>query len=43
MPPEIINIYSVDENFVNLTGTAKLWGPSEKTAKKIQKALYDGS
>ncbi|MFF2175845.1 UV damage repair protein UvrX [Lysinibacillus sp. NPDC058147] len=41
VPPECIHIYSVDENWVDLTETAKLWGPPEDTAKEIQKAIYD--
>ncbi|MEK5232219.1 UV damage repair protein UvrX [Lysinibacillus sp. FSL K6-0232] len=41
VPPTSIHIYSVDEQFVDLTGTAKLWGPPEETAKDIQRAIYD--
>ena len=41
VPAEAIHIYSVDESFVDLTGTEKLWGPPEETAKEIQQAIYD--
>lgn len=41
VPPECIHTYSVDESWVDLTQTAKLWGPPEDTAKEIQKAIYD--
>lgn len=41
VPVEAIHVYSVDESFVDLTGTEKLWGSPEDTAKEIQKAIYD--
>lgn len=41
VPPEAIHVYSVDESFVDLTGTEKLWGSPEQAAKDIQKAIYD--
>lgn len=40
VPREAIHVYSVDECFVDLTGTEKLWGPVEETAKAIQQAIY---
>ncbi|KOS68361.1 UV damage repair protein UvrX [Lysinibacillus contaminans] len=40
VPPECIHVYSVDESFVDLTGTEKLWGPPEETALAIQEAIY---
>lgn len=40
VPKEAIHVYSVDESFVDLTGTEKLWGPPEETAKYIQQSIY---
>ena len=36
VPAEAIHIYSVDESFIDLTGTERLWGDPEQTAKDIQ-------
>ncbi|MFJ7661935.1 DNA polymerase thumb domain-containing protein [Lysinibacillus sp. NPDC097162] len=41
VPVDAIHVYSVDESFVDLTGTGKLWGSPEETAKEIQKAILD--
>ncbi len=41
VPPEAIHVYSVDESFVDLTGTEKLWGSAEDMAKEIQRAILD--
>lgn len=41
VPAEAIHVYSVDESFVDLTGTEQLWGPPEQTAKMIQQAIYE--
>lgn len=41
VPKEAMHVYSVDEAFVDLTGTEKLWGPPEETAKYIQQRIYD--
>ncbi|WP_155592314.1 DNA polymerase thumb domain-containing protein [Lysinibacillus cavernae] len=41
VPVDAIHVYSVDESFVDLTGTEKLWGSPEETAKEIQKAIFD--
>jgi len=41
VPVEAIHVYSVDESFVDLTGTEKLWGSPEETAKEIQRAILD--
>ncbi|MEK4228261.1 Y-family DNA polymerase [Solibacillus sp. FSL H8-0538] len=41
VPKEAIHVYSVDESFVDLTGTEKLWGPPEETAKYMQQRIYD--
>ncbi|WP_040228637.1 Y-family DNA polymerase [Bhargavaea cecembensis] len=35
VPKEAIHVYSIDEAFVDLGGTERLWGPPEKTAKRI--------
>ncbi len=40
VPIEDIHVYSVDECFVDLGGTEKLWGPVEKTVKHIQDGLH---
>ena len=40
VPKEAIHVYSVDESFVDLTGTEKFWGPPERTAKYIQDSIY---
>ncbi|MCZ8535513.1 MULTISPECIES: DNA polymerase thumb domain-containing protein [Psychrobacillus] len=40
VPHESIHVYSVDECFVDLGGTEKLWGPVENTIKRIQDELY---
>lgn len=40
VPNEAIHVYSVDECFVDLGGTEKLWGPVENTVKRIQDGLY---
>ena len=31
VPAEAIHVYSVDETFIDLTGTQKLWGPPART------------
>lgn len=36
VPKEAIHVYSVDESFLDLTGTEKIWGPPEQTARYIQ-------
>lgn len=41
VPHEAIHVYSVDESFVDLTGTEKLWGPATETAKAIQQAILN--
>lgn len=40
VPNEAIHVYSIDECFVDLGGTEKLWGPVEDTIKRIQDGLY---
>lgn len=41
VPVDAIHVYSVDESFVDLTGTEKLWGSPEEAAKEIQRAILD--
>lgn len=41
VPVDAIHVYSVDESFVDLTGTEKLWGSAEETTKEIQRAILD--
>lgn len=41
VPKEAIHVYSVDESFVDLTGTEKLWGPPEETARYIKDCIYN--
>lgn len=41
VPRSAMHIYSIDEIFVDLTDTKKLWGNPVKTAHSIQQAIYD--
>lgn len=41
VPREAIHVYSVDESFIDLTGTEQLWGSPIETAKAIQQAIYN--
>ncbi|MFJ7826677.1 UV damage repair protein UvrX [Psychrobacillus sp. NPDC096623] len=41
VPAEAVHVYSVDESFIDLTGTEKLWGPPEETILKIQQEILD--
>lgn len=40
VPKDAIHVYSIDESFVDLTGTEKLWGSPEDTAKYIQDSIF---
>jgi len=40
VPKEAIHVYSIDECFVDLTGTEKLWGNPEETARTIQDEIF---
>ncbi|GKV64524.1 MULTISPECIES: UV damage repair protein UvrX [unclassified Sporosarcina] len=40
VPKEAIHVYSIDESFVDFTGTEKLWGPLENLIDRIQDELY---
>src|SRR5690606_22427807 len=37
---EAIHVYSIDESFVDFTGTEKLWGPLETLIPRIQDEMY---
>ncbi|WP_339250079.1 UV damage repair protein UvrX [Sporosarcina sp. FSL W8-0480] len=41
VPKEAIHVYSVDESFIDLGGTERLWGPPEETVQRIQDQLVD--
>ena len=41
VPPEAIHVYSVDESFVDITGTKQLWGSPEHVATMIREAIYE--
>ncbi|WP_318616251.1 DNA polymerase thumb domain-containing protein [Sporosarcina sp. YIM B06819] len=41
VPAESIHVYSVDESFIDLTGTEKLWGDPAQTVREIQREIYD--
>ena len=41
VPAESIHVYSVDESFIDLTGTEKLWGDPVQTVKVIQQEIYE--
>ncbi|MBY0220828.1 UV damage repair protein UvrX [Mammaliicoccus sciuri] len=40
VPKEAIHVYSIDESFVDFTGTEKLWGPLDDIIYRIQDELY---
>lgn len=41
VPAECIHVYSVDESFIDLTGTEKLWGDPAQTVKNIQAEILE--
>ncbi|WP_313890818.1 DNA polymerase thumb domain-containing protein [Psychrobacillus sp.] len=41
VPPEAVHVYSVDESFIDLTGTEKLWGNPEDTVQRIQEEILN--
>lgn len=41
VPAESIYVYSVDESFIDLTGTERLWGNPAETVREIQKEIYE--
>jgi len=41
VPAEAIHVYSVDECFIDLTGTEKLWGDPEQTVKDIKAEILE--
>lgn len=40
VPKESILVYSIDESVVDLTGTERLWGDPEETARQIKDEIY---
>ncbi|ARD46892.1 UV damage repair protein UvrX [Sporosarcina sp. P33] len=40
VPKEAIHVYSIDESFVDFTGTELLWGPLDHVIRRIQDELY---
>lgn len=40
VPKEAIHVYSIDESFIDLKGTEKLWGTPEEAARLIQQSIY---
>lgn len=40
VPKEAIHVYSIDESFIDLDGTERLWGNPEDTIRRIQDELY---
>lgn len=41
VPEECIHPYSIDESFIQLDGTERLWGSAEETAEKIRRELFN--
>lgn len=41
VPSEAIHVYSVDESFIDLTGTETLWGDPIQTVKIIQREIFE--
>ncbi|WP_036820712.1 DNA polymerase thumb domain-containing protein [Pontibacillus yanchengensis] len=41
VPKEAIHTYSVDESFLDVTGTEKLWGSAQEVANMIRKELFE--
>jgi DNA polymerase V len=39
VPKEAIHVYSIDESFIDLGGTERLWGPPEETVRRIRDDL----
>lgn len=39
VPKEAIHVYSIDESFIDLGGTERLWGPPLETVRRIQDEL----
>ncbi|WP_114571424.1 Y-family DNA polymerase [Exiguobacterium flavidum] len=39
-PPEAIRVYSIDETFVDLTGTESLWGDDAHAAQMIRSTIF---
>ncbi|MCD5323084.1 MULTISPECIES: DNA polymerase IV [Pontibacillus] len=41
VPKEAIHTYSVDESFLDVTGTERLWGDAKEVARMIQQELFE--
>ena len=41
VPAEAIHVYSVDESFIDLSGTEKLWGEPARTVENIQAEILE--
>ena len=41
VPAEAIHVYSVDESFIDLSGTEKLWGDPVQTVRGIQAEILE--
>ena len=41
VPADAIHVYSVDESFIDLTGTERLWGDPALTVRKIQHEISE--
>lgn len=39
VPKEAIHVYSIDESFIDLSGTERLWGSPEEVVRRIQAEL----
>ncbi|MEC1718347.1 Y-family DNA polymerase [Schinkia azotoformans] len=39
VPKECIHMYSIDESFLKIDGTERLWGSTQETAEKIREAI----
>ncbi|NYF24664.1 UV damage repair protein UvrX [Sporosarcina sp. JAI121] len=39
VPKEAIHVYSIDESFIDLSGTERLWGSVDETVRRIQDDL----
>ncbi|WP_027724395.1 UV damage repair protein UvrX [Tuberibacillus calidus] len=40
VPFECIHPYSIDESFIQLDGTERLWGPAKEAAERIRSEIY---
>ncbi|WP_458412586.1 DNA polymerase thumb domain-containing protein [Schinkia sp. CFF1] len=40
VPKECVHVYSIDESFLKIDGTERLWGDAKETAARIQDAIF---